>query len=73
MDSRITTRFELQLASDARQRSEGEDAVISLIRLVGEDPTRDGLIHTPRRVLEAREMTEDAVTRTEFLRLCGAS
>ena len=50
--------MELQLASDPRQRSEGEDAVISLIRLVGEDPTRDGLIHTPRRVLEAmREMT----------------
>ena len=52
MDSR------LQLASDPSQRSEGEDAVISLIRLVGEDPTRDGLIQTPRRVLEAmREMT----------------
>ncbi len=51
-------RSELQLASDAGRESEGEDAVISLIRLVGEDPARDGLIDTPRRVLEAmREMT----------------
>jgi GTP cyclohydrolase I len=51
-------RPELQLAGDPRIRSEGEEAVISLIRLVGEDPTRDGLVDTPRRVLEAMgEMT----------------
>ncbi len=48
----------LQLASDEPQQREGEDAVISLIRLVGEDPAREGLIDTPRRVLQAlREMT----------------
>lgn len=51
-------RHELQLALDTENQNEGEEAVISLIRLVGEDPTRDGLIHTPRRVLQAmREMT----------------
>lgn len=49
---------ELHLAVDETKRSEGEEAVVSLIRLVGEDPTRDGLIDTPRRVLQAmREMT----------------
>jgi GTP cyclohydrolase I len=46
----------LQLIDDAEQT--GEDAVITLIRLVGEDPQRDGLLQTPRRVLQAmREMT----------------
>jgi GTP cyclohydrolase I len=51
-------RGELQLARDVATDDEGLEAVIALIRLVGEDPTRDGLIQTPRRVLEAmREMT----------------
>jgi GTP cyclohydrolase I len=51
-------RRDLQLALDTENRDEAEEAVISLIRLVGEDPTRDGLIHTPRRVLQVmREMT----------------
>jgi len=51
-------RTELQLASESPSQSEGEEAVISLIRLVGEDPSRDGLLQTPRRVLKAlREMT----------------
>jgi GTP cyclohydrolase IA len=38
--------------------SEGEEAVVSLIRLIGEDPDRDGLLRTPERVVKAlREMT----------------
>jgi GTP cyclohydrolase I len=49
---------ELQLASESPSQREGEEAVISLIRMVGEDPGRDGLLQTPRRVLKAlREMT----------------
>jgi GTP cyclohydrolase I len=52
-------RTDLQLAGRlARQHSQGEEAVLSLIRMIGEDPSRDGLIQTPRRVVQAlREMT----------------
>ncbi len=52
-------RHELQLAGQiAAERPDAEEAVVSLIRMIGEDPARDGLIETPRRVLEAlREMT----------------
>ena len=32
---------------------EGEQAVTTLIRAIGEDPSRDGLIETPRRVVKA--------------------
>jgi GTP cyclohydrolase I len=50
---------ELHLAPDERVRgAEGEEAVVSLLRLIGENPDRDGLIDTPRRVVQAlREMT----------------
>jgi GTP cyclohydrolase I len=50
---------ELHLAPDERAlEAEATEAVVSLIRLVGEDPDRDGLIETPRRVVQAfREMT----------------
>ena len=45
-------------AREISELAEGEDAVVSLIRLIGEDPSRDGLIRTPRRVVKAlREMT----------------
>ena len=38
--------------------SEAEQAVATLLRLIGEDPERDGLIETPRRVVKALiEMT----------------
>ena len=49
----------LQLADKvSTQPSEAEEAVESLIRMVGEDPTRDGLLETPARVVRAlREMT----------------
>jgi len=42
------------------ERDDGEptDAVIRLLQHIGEDPTRDGLIDTPKRVVKAlREMT----------------
>jgi GTP cyclohydrolase I len=52
-------RSELHLAHDAAtQHAEGEDAVVALLRMIGEDPARDGLLQTPRRVVQAlREMT----------------
>ena len=38
--------------------ADGERAVETLLRLIGEDPERDGLIETPRRVVKALlEMT----------------
>ncbi len=52
-------RHELQLAGEVSpQQSEAEEAVVSLLRMIGEDPSRDGLAETPRRVVRAlREMT----------------
>jgi len=48
----------------ATERDDGEAAVVSLLRMIGEDPTRDGLRDTPRRVVQALlEMT--AGTREE--------
>lgn len=42
-----------------REMDEAEDAVRTLLRRVGENPDRDGLQDTPRRVVRAmREMTE---------------
>ena len=35
------------------ERAEAEEAVRTLIRWIGEDPTRDGLIETPARVTKA--------------------
>ena len=50
-----TSRSELHLAQEP---GEGEQAVVSLIRTIGEDPGRDGLLETPRRVVDAlRETT----------------
>jgi GTP cyclohydrolase IA len=49
---------DLQLEREAAALARGEDAVVALIRLVGEDPSRDGLLRTPGRVIKAlREMT----------------
>lgn len=43
------------------EHDEGDphDAVVRLLQFIGEDPTRDGLLETPRRVVKAfKEMTE---------------
>lgn len=55
----MAMRRDLRLAGDpATRHDEGEDAVVSLLRMIGEDPARDGLLETPRRVVKAlREMT----------------
>lgn len=52
-------RHELQLAGEMAPRdSEAEEGVVALLRMVGEDPGREGLLETPRRVVRAfREMT----------------
>src|SRR6266550_4258483 len=43
---------------DFRNEAAAEDAVATLIRYIGEDPSRDGLADTPSRVVRAwREMT----------------
>src|SRR6478609_156102 len=41
--------------SDKPTRAEAEDAIRTLLRWTGEDPTRDGLIDTPGRVVRAWE------------------
>ena len=51
-------KFELQVAGKHHADTEGEAAVGTLLRLIGEDTTRDGLVQTPHRVVQAlREMT----------------
>lgn len=49
----VTFPFEVNEGSGA------EDAIVRLLQFIGEDPKRDGLIDTPKRVLKAwKEMTE---------------
>lgn len=40
-------------ARSERQRVQAEDAVRTLLRYVGEDPEREGLLRTPQRVVKA--------------------
>ena len=43
---------------DFRNEAAAEDAVATILRFIGEDPSRDGLADTPSRVVRAwREMT----------------
>jgi|SRR5437588_7454926 len=43
---------------DFRNENAAEDAVVTLLQFIGEDPTREGLADTPARVVRAwREMT----------------
>ena len=43
---------------DFRNATEAEEAVATLLRFIGEDPSREGLADTPARVVKAwREMT----------------
>ncbi len=54
MDSAIQTIRGIEKTSNL----EAEQAVTALLRLIGEDPQRDGLVETPRRVVKAiLEMT----------------
>lgn len=49
-----------------QQPSSAEDAVRYLLRSIGEDPDRGGLIETPKRFVKAlREMTEGYAKRPE--------
>ena len=32
---------------------EAEDAFVKILKWIGEDPTREGLVETPRRVMKA--------------------
>lgn len=49
-----------------QQHSSAEDAVRYLLRSIGEDPDRGGLIETPKRFVKAlREMTEGYAKRPE--------
>jgi GTP cyclohydrolase I len=48
-----------EIISSEVSNDEALAAVRTIIKYIGEDPTRDGLIDTPKRVLKAwREMTE---------------
>ncbi len=42
-------------ASDKPSRSEAEKAVLTLLRWAGDDPSREGLLDTPKRVVKAFE------------------
>lgn len=62
---------------DRIRTGEGEQAVATLLRLIGEDPDRDGLRDTPRRVVKALiEMTAGydespaAILSTTFAEHC---
>lgn len=49
-------------------QADGEQAVVRLLQSIGEDPTRDGLRDTPRRVHAAlRELTEGRDVQAEVL------
>ena len=55
MDS-ITPKKKVKLATEQNvSREEAEEAVRTLIKWAGEDPKREGLIDTPRRVTKAYE------------------
>lgn len=51
--------MKLQIAENlTTDHSDNENAVVSLLRMIGEDPGRNGLLETSRRVVRAlREMT----------------
>lgn len=57
MDDQITLPAELRpaTASPRPSRAEAEDAVRVLLRWAGDDPTREGLVGTPERVVRAYE------------------
>ena len=59
-------------------RAQAEDAVRTLLRWVGEDPARDGLLETPARVTRAfeeyfagYEQDPEAILRKTFEEIAG--
>ncbi len=51
--------FPWERSMDGDSERSAEDAVVRIIERVGEDPTREGLLETPKRVVKAfAEMTE---------------
>ncbi len=68
----IVTPAGLQAAEDRPTEQEAEDAVRTLIRWAGDDPNREGLLDTPKRVAKAyRELfsgyemvREDVLSKT---------
>lgn len=51
--SKASSRTKKNLAISAPTQDEAEEAVRTLIRWAGDDPTREGLIDTPRRVAKS--------------------
>ncbi|HUY27975.1 MAG TPA: GTP cyclohydrolase I FolE [Candidatus Binataceae bacterium] len=46
-------------ARSERERAQAEDAVRTILRYVGEDPSREGLLRTPLRVVKSYEFLTD--------------
>ena len=44
-----------EILNDRPSRAEAEEAVRTLIKWAGDDPTREGLLDTPKRVAKAYE------------------
>ncbi|MEM1409576.1 MAG: GTP cyclohydrolase I FolE [Pseudomonadota bacterium] len=54
-ESVVSTPSEETFVSSRPTRAEAEDAVRTLLRWAGDDPTREGLVDTPKRVAKAYE------------------
>ena len=48
-----STKIATKVSSGAPSQAEAEEAVRTLIRWAGDDPTREGLLDTPRRVVKS--------------------
>ena len=55
VEKKITAPDQGSADAERPSREEAEDAVRTLIRWAGDDPTRDGLLGTPDRVVRAYE------------------
>ncbi len=52
-DPKITDEEDIGIVVDRPSRQEAEDAVRTLLRWAGDDPDREGLLDTPKRVTKA--------------------
>lgn len=52
-DSKIVEMCKDEAAAEKPSRAQAEEAVRTLLRYIGEDPKREGLIETPARVIRA--------------------